>query len=292
MSWFVSREVAASTWLVAEPGHVNSFLVEGSERAAMVDTGLGVAPIRPVAESLTSRPFLVVNTHSHADHVAGNHEFKEIAIHEAGLAVIETIDTLPREALDDYMAFARGLITTTNAYRELDAAFFHLLNRESEPRPFPDGFEPHKWSIRPSRATRILQEGDRIELGDRALSVLYTPGHTPDSICLLEERSGILFAGDMISTGPMYAHMPGSSVDAFAASARRLAELKDEIALVLVGHFGRYLTDGRFLQEVADGFEALLEGDVAFGTDRDVQGALVEAACFSNFSIFVAPDHA
>ena len=292
MSWFESREVAAGTWLVAEPGHVNSFLVEGSKGAAMVDTGLGVAPIRPVAESLTGRPLLVVNTHSHADHVAGNHEFDEIAIHEEGRDVIEAMDTLPREALDDYMAFARGLIATTPAYRELDDAFFHLLNQESEPRSFPDGFEPHKWTITSSRATRTLQDGDQIELGDRSLTVLHTPGHTPDSICLLEERTGILFAGDMISTGPMYAHMPGSSVDEFAASARRLAELKDEVTLVLVGHFGRYLADGRFLQEVADGFEALLDEAVEFGTDRDVQGALVKAARFRGFSIFLPPDQA
>ena len=44
-AWFAVEEVEAGTWLVGEPGHVNCFLIAGSERAVLVDTGLGIADI-------------------------------------------------------------------------------------------------------------------------------------------------------------------------------------------------------------------------------------------------------
>lgn len=55
-SWFDVRELAPGVHLIGEPGHVNSFLVEGSERAVLLDTGLGVADIRAVATRLTGKP--------------------------------------------------------------------------------------------------------------------------------------------------------------------------------------------------------------------------------------------
>src|SRR5215475_9611505 len=61
------------------------------------------------------------------------------------------------------------------------------------------------WSYRPTTATRTLRDGDQVELGGRDLTVLHTPGHPPDSICLLDERNGVLFGGDTINTGPIYA---------------------------------------------------------------------------------------
>ncbi|MDT7555628.1 MAG: hypothetical protein QOI68_98, partial [Pseudonocardiales bacterium] len=73
--------------LVAEPGHVNSFLVVGSRRAVLFDTGMGIRPMLPTLDRLTSLPFTVVNSHDHFDHRGGNHELSEhaedIAVHPA-----------------------------------------------------------------------------------------------------------------------------------------------------------------------------------------------------------------
>ena len=104
-AWFYTREVAPGVWLIAEPQHVYTWLVAGSDRAVILDTGMGVAPIRPVAEALTSAPVSVVNTHYHFDHVGGNHEFDDIAIHEIGAPLIEL--DVPREMLDAYVDYAR-----------------------------------------------------------------------------------------------------------------------------------------------------------------------------------------
>ncbi|HEX4806113.1 MAG TPA: MBL fold metallo-hydrolase [Conexibacter sp.] len=283
--WFHVREVAPRTWLIAEPGHVNSWLLSGDDRAVLVDTGLGICPIRPVAEALTGKPVSVVNTHAHVDHVLGNAEFDEIAIHELGAAGLE--EGPPAELLAEYMDYARRMIAATGEQLALDRRFFHVVNDESAPRPFPAGFDPASFAFRPSRATHLLHDGDLIELGGRTLRVIHTPGHSPDGICLLDDREGVLVAGDTVNSGPHYVHFPGTSLEDFAASTARLAALRDDVSLVLMAHWGRTVAEPAFLAEVADGAARALAGDVALDDDRDLHDNPVKAARFPRFSIFL-----
>jgi glyoxylase-like metal-dependent hydrolase (beta-lactamase superfamily II) len=284
--WFYTREISDGVFLVGEPSQVNSFLVAGSERAVAVDTGLGIAPIRPVHERLTRLPIDVVNTHYHADHVGGNHEYESIAIHASGAAMIE--NEVPRQLLDEYMSYAQRMIAAGRALREIDREYFHLLNAESEPRPLPEGFDPRRWTIVPSRATRTLADGDRLDLGGRVLTILHTPGHSPDSVCLVDERDGMLFAGDMLATGPIYAHFPDSDISAFAASARRLAGIAGDVSLVLVGHFGRVAVESSILPELADGFARLMAGEAKLEPFYDLHLNPVRIARFDRFAITVS----
>ncbi|HEV8563834.1 MAG TPA: MBL fold metallo-hydrolase [Actinomycetota bacterium] len=71
MSWFVTRSLDPGVHLIAEPFHVNSYLVEGSESRVHLDTGLGVADIREAGDRLSDRSPWVANTHHHFDHVGG-----------------------------------------------------------------------------------------------------------------------------------------------------------------------------------------------------------------------------
>ncbi len=288
LPWFHVRDVAPRTWLIAEPGHVNSWLLAGDERAVLVDTGLGIASIRAVAESLTALPLSVVNTHAHADHVGGNHEFAEIAIHALGAPGLATPP--PAELLAEYMDYAQALIAAVPGYLALDRRYFHLVNDEALPRPFPDGFDPARFTIRPSSATRTLHEGDRVALGGRDLRVLHTPGHSPDGICLLDEHHGLLLVGDTVNSGPIYVQFPGTDLGALATSAARLADLERDVRLVLMSHWGRAVAEPSLLREVADGTAAALAGAVALEDDRDLHGGPVRAARFARFSLFLPAD--
>ena len=287
MSWFETRELHAGVWLVAEPSHVNTWLVAGRERAVLLDTGLGIAPIRPVAEQLTDRPVSVLNTHAHFDHIGGNHEFEEIAIHELGAPALQ--EEVSAALLADYLDYTRRLLAAAHEYRRMDRALFHLLSADSNPRPLPEGFDPAGWRIPASRATRTLREGEKVDLGARELTVLHTPGHSPDSICLLDERDGLLFAADTISSGPIYAQLPDSDVAAFAASTRRLAELAPELRSVLVHHFGRVTVGPSFLGAVADAFETVCAGEGPTAAAKDCLGRDVREVRFGGFSILLPP---
>jgi glyoxylase-like metal-dependent hydrolase (beta-lactamase superfamily II) len=285
MSWFQTREFHAGVWLVAEPSHVNSWLVAGRERAVLLDTGLGIAPIRPVVEQLTDRPVSVLNTHAHFDHIGGNREFEEIAIHELGAPALE--EEVSPALLADYLDYTRQLLAAAHEYRRTDRALFHLLTPDSNPRPLPEGFELETWRILGSRATQTLRDGEKVDLGGRELTVLHTPGHSPDSICLLDERDGLLFAADTISTGPIYAQLPESDLAAFAASTRRLADLAPELRSVLVHHFGRVAVAPSFLRDVADAFETVRTGERPSAAAKDCLGRDVREVRFGGFSILV-----
>jgi glyoxylase-like metal-dependent hydrolase (beta-lactamase superfamily II) len=168
-----------------------------------------------------------------------------------------------------------------------DEEFFGFLSDETTPRPLPEDFDFARWTIPPSIPTQLLQDGDRLDLGGRTLQVLHTPGHTPDSICLLDEDNGLLFGGDTYNTGPIYAHMPDSDVDAFARSTARVAELADRVEFVYVAHFSRYVEIGAFLHEVAAGFAEIVAGEASFEESTDDDGRGARLARFARFGVLV-----
>ncbi len=286
--WFATRGLEPGVWLVAEPAHVNSYLVVGDQRAALVDSGMGIADIRAVVESLTGRDVLVVNTHHHWDHVGGNHLFADVAIHEAGAELLRR--EVPAEHLAEYVIYTRELLERFGEFRNLDERFFSFLADETTPRPLPEGFDPSAWRIAPSVPTRLLRDGDVLDLGGRSLRVLHAPGHTPDSICLVDEGNGLLFGGDTYNSGPIYAHMPDSDLEAFARSTARVAGLADGIRTVYMAHFTRYAENGAFVREVADGFAAIRAGEVEWRDATDDLGHPVRLARFARFGVFAAPD--
>ncbi|HSP38369.1 MAG TPA: MBL fold metallo-hydrolase [Frankiaceae bacterium] len=288
MSWFHTRPVAPGVWLVAEPGHVNCWLVAGTERAVLLDTGLGVAPIRPVAQALTPVPVEAVNSHYHFDHTGGNAEFDRVAIHELGVPLLA--GGVPPAVRSGYLDYTRRLLAAAETYRDLDRDYFHLLSADSDPRPLPDGFVPDGWDPPPGIVTDQLVDGDVLDLGGRTLTVLHTPGHSPDSVCFLDDRDGLLFGGDTLNTGPIYAQMPDSDVTAFAHSTARLAELHADIRLVLMCHFGRGIVEAQFVREVADAFDQLVNEDVRLRPARDCLLDEAREAVFPQCSILVAPE--
>jgi glyoxylase-like metal-dependent hydrolase (beta-lactamase superfamily II) len=288
-AWFYTRRVADGVWLIAEPQHVYTWLVEGSERAVILDTGMGILPIRPVAESVTPVPVSVVNTHYHFDHIGGNWEFEDVAIHEIGAPL--AAQEVPRELLDLYLDYAHRQLDAAVAVRPLDREFLWLLGPESDPRPFPADWDPADWAIRPSRATQTLRDGDRIDLGDRSLTVIHAPGHSPDGICLFDEHAGLLFAGDSSNAGPIYAHFPDSSLEELGRSARRLADLAGEVDVAFFHHYGRPVAENDLFAEIAAGLEVVEAGDAELTPGIDIIGTPMLEARFGHFSVTVAdPD--
>jgi len=76
------EKINNNTWRI-EDGFVRCFLLEGSEKAALIDTGATSADAKALAESVTGKPVVLVNTHGDGDHVAGNAAFESFYMHEA-----------------------------------------------------------------------------------------------------------------------------------------------------------------------------------------------------------------
>jgi glyoxylase-like metal-dependent hydrolase (beta-lactamase superfamily II) len=284
--WFAVQRLPESVYLISEPMHVNSYLILGSHRAVLFDSGMGIGNIRATVEGITRLPVLVVNSHHHFDHVGGNHLFDDIAIHGLGAGPLR--QGPPASWTTQYLEFAATMFEQYLKFRAIDQEWFQVLAPQMQMRSLPDDVRAGTWQTVTSVATRLLGDGDRLALGDRDLTVVHTPGHSPDSICLLDESRRLLFAGDTINTGPLYAHFGESDVDSFAASVTRLAsEVAPRIDLVYGAHGARYQSYREHVGVVARAFDRLRAGGTPLTDTTDCFGEKAREASFNDFSIVV-----
>ena len=188
----------------------NIWHVRGRDRDLMVDSGMGVVSLVEEVGLVAERPCLAVASHTHFDHIGSHHEFAERLCHPDEAALMARpgrSDTLA----DPYVA---------------DTIFTR--------RP-PAPFSSEDYEVTPAPATRLIDEGDRVDLGDRSFEVIHTPGHSPGSIMLWEASTGILFSGDTIYDGPLIDDAFHSDVDAYIASMKRILDLP--VRVVHGGHF-------------------------------------------------------
>lgn len=75
-------QIDSHTWRIEEPG-VRFFLLEGTERALLIDSGMQVRNAREIAEGLTKLPLSLLVTHGDRDHVGSNEEFPVFYMHPA-----------------------------------------------------------------------------------------------------------------------------------------------------------------------------------------------------------------
>ncbi|MGH9336277.1 MAG: MBL fold metallo-hydrolase, partial [Vicinamibacteria bacterium] len=108
----------------------------------------------------------------------------------------------------------------------------------------------------PFEIRKTIEDQDVVDLGDRKLEILLTPGHAPDALCLLDRENRLLFTGDTFYPAALYAHLPGSDLEAYRKTAARLAELRDQVDFVLPAH-NEPLVSSEYLTRMRDAFEAI-----------------------------------
>jgi glyoxylase-like metal-dependent hydrolase (beta-lactamase superfamily II) len=212
-AWFEVYRIRPGIFAIYEPHQLEeviSYLVVGRDKALLFDTGMGIGNIGAVVAGLTKLPVSVVNSHTHNDHVGDNWRFSDVY----------GMDT------DFTRVNARGSKEDAQAELAPDEICGAL----------PAGFDAKAYSTKPFHITHWLHEGDKIELGERTLKVIGTPGHTPDSIALLDEKNGLLFTGDTFYAGPIYLYRPETDRDAYLASVKKLAAMAPHLQLLLPAH--------------------------------------------------------
>ncbi len=243
--WFEVYRIAPGTTAFYEPGHFEeaiSYLIEGRDRAVLFDTGMGIGNLKAVVDQITTKPVLVINSHSHFDHTGGDKYYKDVAVYDCAFS---------RERL------ARG-VTDLSAQ----------ITDESVVRPLPPGFDPKVYRRDPIAPSRFLHDGEIVDLGDRRLEVLFTPGHTPDSICVLDRAARMLFTGDTIYPATLYAHTNDANLDDYVRSTARLAALEGQVDRVCPGH-NEATTPPAILGRVSRAFAALTSGKASSKVERE-----------------------
>lgn len=214
--WFATEQLSPTVTRIVEP-HVhpllqaNAWHVRGTERDVLIDSGLGLVSLRADLPDIFSRVPVLVITHAHLDHIGGAYEFDIVAAHPSEADLIEH----PRPA----SLFAAELCDQLGIAGDYRASLPELL---IDVDPYI-GFDPSDYTIRPATVTRTVVDGDQIDLGDRLLTVLHLPGHSPGSIGLLDESAGALFSGDALYDGLLLDDLDESDVAQYCTTMRRLS---------------------------------------------------------------------
>ncbi len=236
--WFEIYKVAPGVFAIYEPHQAEetiSYLIVGSKQAVLFDTGMGISDIRKVTTKLTSRPVVVLNSHTHDDHVGGNWQFTFVY------------------GMDTDFTRKNGKGSREDAQAEI--APDQLCG------DLPKGFNPKTYATKPWRISHFIHDGFKVNLGGRTLEVLSTPGHTPDAVSLLDRANGLLFTGDTYYPAPIWLFRPETDFNAYAASVKRLAALAPELKLVLGAH-NIPVAEPAILPRLVFAFESVRAGKV------------------------------
>lgn len=209
--WFTIEEIDNSTFAISEYKHweeTHCYLLCGNEKAILIDTGLGIANIKKITDSLTTLPIMVITTHIHWDHIGGHNYFDNIAVYEAE---------------KDWLAVKFPM--------SLSAVKKNLMCKACD---FPSSFHIDNYQLFQGVPQKILHDGDCLDLGGRTLTVIHTPGHSPGHCCFYEPGRKYLYSGDLIYSGCLDAFYPTTDPAAFLQSVRKIQVL--EIKRILPAH--------------------------------------------------------
>jgi glyoxylase-like metal-dependent hydrolase (beta-lactamase superfamily II) len=211
--WFEVYKPTPGVFAIYEPHQAEEtigYLIVGSKRALLFDTGMGISDIKKVTQDLTTLPIVVLNSHTHDDHVGGNWQFDDVY------------------AVDTDFTRKNALGSREDAQEE--------ITPDQICGSLPKRFDSKTYATRPWKIKAYTHDGDRFDLGGRTIEVISTPGHTPDAITLFDRANGLLFTGDTFYPAPIWLFRPETDLNAYAASIARLAALAPTVKLVLGAH--------------------------------------------------------
>ena len=209
--WFTVEAIDRDTFAISEYKHweeTHCYLICGTQKAVLIDTGLGIGNIKSVVDSLTTLPVMIVTTHVHWDHIGGHKYFENIAVHEAEKDWLSVRFPIPLQAVK------RNLMCKTC--------------------DFPENFLIEDYQIFNGTPQRVLRDGDCLDIRGRKLIVIHTPGHSPGHCCFYELDRKYLFSGDLIYKGCLDAFYPSTDPQLFWQSVRKIQDLS--VKRILPGH--------------------------------------------------------
>ncbi len=242
--WFKRKRIDDDVTLLWEPYvdpliRCNIWHVKGRDRDMLVDTGLGIVSLRSAAKDIFDKRLTAVATHTHYDHIGGMHEFEERVVHESEAQIMAEGRSKMILRAGDF----------SDADRREFAAVGYPIDCDELISALPHAdFDIGSHTMRPAPCTLAVSEGNIIDLGDRVFEILHLPGHSPGSIGLWEQKTGILFSGDAIYDGALLTNFPGADLEKYVKTLIRLKTLP-----VRVVHGGHENSFGRErLLEIAD----------------------------------------
>lgn len=200
-NWFTIDRVDDNIYIFSEYRHweeTHCYLLNGSDRSLLIDTGLGISNIYDEVVKFTNKPITAVATHIHWDHIGGHQYFPDFYAHAGELDWLNGKFPLSMETI-----------------REM------VIDRCD----LPNNFNVYDYELFQGMPTKIVADHDVIDIGGRQIEVLHTPGHSPGHLCFWEKDKGYLFTGDLVYKDILFAYYPSTDPEAYLASLKKISAL-------------------------------------------------------------------
>lgn len=228
MEFFTSEKISPSTTKLVDVSGVAVFLVEGAEKAVLIDTATGAGDLKSYVAALTDKPVEVILTHGHSDHAGGAAGFDKVWLHEDDWDLVKHHATMDMKM--DYVRFITG--------KELS----------------PKNFVPER-----TAGYLAIKNGQEFDLGGLTLKMLHVPGHTHGTVCvLLAEERTILF-GDACNNAVFLWDEEACCVEEYRQSLLELKKQENSWDTVWLSH-GPTAVDRKVLDGVISVCDEILAG--------------------------------
>lgn len=259
--WFYVKQMGNDVLAIREPNHsqdVLCYFVKDSMQNVLIDAGMGLANLRDV---IPDQEVTVLLTHAHWDHMGGANLFPRVSI---------------LNHLYETNRLSKGWLPTEMC--GFEAEEFAV--------PVPKNFSLRAFQVPGISSFATFKDGQEIDLGDKHLSVIHTPGHTPGSVCFFLEERGFLFSGDTLYPGPEYLHLPESSFEDYKQSLDRLFAITgNRLKRIFPGH-NAFSAEPDLLQRHQLAVSGMVKPETIV-TGQDFFGPYVEKR-WSDFSFRIA----
>lgn len=238
--WFTIDQVDTDMYIISEYRHweeTHCYLLNGSVSSLLIDTGLGICNIRDEVMKLTNKPIIAVATHIHWDHIGGHAHFPDFYAHKDELNWLDGEFPLSSEQIKEMVVDRCDL---------------------------PEGYDVNDYEFFQGNPTRILSDGDEIDIGGRIIKVVHTPGHSPGHMCFWEENRKYVFTGDLVYKDTLFAYYPSTDPQAYLDSLEKIAELS--VGRIFPAHHSLDIQP-EILKRMRNAFQELkAEGKLQHGT--------------------------
>ena len=213
---------------------VNMYLIEGADRAVLLDTGLGIGELFPVVAAVTKLPVEVYLTHGHVDHGGGMYGFDSVYVTPEDRELLAW-QTKPELRRDFAAAYNPEL-------HEIEDLSEHIPYREMD--------------------IQLCRVGDVIDLGGRTLTIIDLCGHTRGSVGFFDSRTSTLFAGDGCNNSTFLFLRESSTVAEYRETLRRLKdEWLPKVKRILICHGPHLSVPLSLIDDLIECCSRVLRGD-------------------------------
>jgi glyoxylase-like metal-dependent hydrolase (beta-lactamase superfamily II) len=207
--FFDAREISPGTTAIMGLGMELCYLLEGKDRALLIDTLTGAGNLRAFVRELTDLPLTIAVTHGHVDHVSGAFDFDACFIHPGDIPMIYEIELSSRMG---YVQGMMGAAGNTTAIRE-------------------DDFAPQK-----PLKTYPIQDGYVFDLGERSIETIAVPGHTRGSLVFLDRKAGVVFSGDACNVNTLLFLPHSTSIEEYRKALEHFKAFQPAFDVMYGGH--------------------------------------------------------